>query len=100
MKKSLVLATLLAAAALAACGKKEEPVAAPAPAPVEAPAAAPAADASAPVDAAKAAADAAATAATGAQTLWMLLLLQPPTPLLLPSKARNDFRGFQLCWSV
>ena len=49
MKKSLVLATLIAAAALAACGKKEEPVAAPAPAPVEAPAAAaPASDAAAP----------------------------------------------------
>ena len=34
MKKSLLLATLIAAAALAACGKKEEP--APAPAPVAA----------------------------------------------------------------
>jgi len=33
MKKSLVLATLIAAAALAACGKKEEPAPAPAPAP-------------------------------------------------------------------
>ena len=36
MNKSLVLAALIAAASLAACGKKEEP----APAPVEAPAAA------------------------------------------------------------
>eukprot|EP01034_Spumella_vulgaris_P045175 gene45175-56254_t len=38
MKKSLVLATLIAAAALAACGKKEEPAPAPAPAPAAAPA--------------------------------------------------------------
>ena len=50
MTKSLLLATLLAAATLVACGKKEEP-AAPAAAPAPAPAAdasAPAADASAP----------------------------------------------------
>jgi flagellar basal body L-ring protein FlgH len=56
MKKSILLASLLAAVALTACGKKEEaaPVATPAPeasapasAPVEA-ASAPAADASAP----------------------------------------------------
>ena len=47
MKKSLLLATLLAAA-LVACGKKEAPAAAPAaPAPVEA-ASAPASDAAAP----------------------------------------------------
>ena len=44
MKNSLVLAALIAAAALAACGKKEEPAPAPAPAPVvvEVPAPAPA----------------------------------------------------------
>ena len=50
MNKSLVLAAIIAAAALAACGKKEE-APAPAPAPAadaSAPAAAPAADASAP----------------------------------------------------
>lgn len=57
MNKSLVLATIIAAAALSACGKKEE-VAAPAPAaapaaveasaPAAAEASAPAADASAP----------------------------------------------------
>ena len=46
MKKTLLLATLLAAAALVACGKKEAPAAAPA-APAEV-ASAPAADASAP----------------------------------------------------
>jgi hypothetical protein len=45
MNKSLVLAAIIAAAALSACGKKEE-AAAPA-APVAAPAAAPASDASA-----------------------------------------------------
>jgi hypothetical protein len=63
MNKSLVIAALMAAVALAACGKKEE--AAPAPA-VEAPApaAAPAADAAAP--AAAPAADAAAPAAAPA----------------------------------
>lgn len=68
MKKSLVLATVIAAAALAACGKKEEAPAAPAAPAVEAPApAAPAADAAAPAapaaDAAAPAADAAADAA-------------------------------------
>ena len=60
MNKSLVLATLVAAFALAACGKKEEapapapaPAAAPAPAPEPAPAAASAAGAaSAPASAA------------------------------------------------
>ena len=46
MKKTLLLATLLAASALVACGKKEAPAAAPA-APAEV-ASAPAADASAP----------------------------------------------------
>jgi hypothetical protein len=63
MNKSLLLATVIAAAALTACGKKEE-----APAPAPAPAAAPApAPASAPVAAASAApADAAASAAAGA----------------------------------
>ena len=60
MKNSLVLAALIAAAALAACGKKEEPAPAPAPAPVEAPAAAPAPAAE---PAAPAASDAAAPAA-------------------------------------
>jgi hypothetical protein len=55
MNKSLVLAAVIAAAALAACGKKEE---APAPVAAPAPAAAPAADASAP--AAAPAADASA----------------------------------------
>jgi hypothetical protein len=42
MKKSLLLASLVAAAALAACGKKPEPAPAPAPAPAAAPAPAPA----------------------------------------------------------
>ncbi|GAB3191459.1 hypothetical protein GCM10027292_29680 [Hydrogenophaga aquatica] len=65
MNKSLVIAALMAAVALAACGKKEEAAPAPAPA-VEAPApaAAPAADAAAP--AADAAAPAAAPAADAA----------------------------------
>ena len=36
MNKSLVLAALIAAASLAACGKKEEPAPAPAPAAAEA----------------------------------------------------------------
>jgi hypothetical protein len=64
MKKSLVLATLVAAAALSACGKKEEPAPAPAPAPAAAPAPAPAASAAA--DAASAAASGAAAAASSA----------------------------------
>jgi nitrous oxide reductase accessory protein NosL len=38
MNKSLLLASLIAVAALAACGKKEEAPVAPAPAPVAAPA--------------------------------------------------------------
>ncbi len=59
MNKSLVLAAIVAAFALAACGKKEAPAA---PAPVVAPA--PAADASAP--AAAPAADASAPAAAPA----------------------------------
>ena len=62
MNKSLVLATLVAAFALAACGKKAEvaaPAPAVAPAPVVAPAAAPMADAaSAPMGAASAVTDA------------------------------------------
>ena len=74
MKNSIVLAALVAAVALSACGKKEE-VAAPAPAPVTAPAAEQAAAAanqaasaaveaaSSAVDAASAAVDAAASAA-------------------------------------
>ena len=84
MNKSFVIASLIAAAALAACGKKEEPAPAPAPAPVEAPApvvvappaaepavAAPAAEAASAAmpqvgDADKAAADGAATAAASA----------------------------------
>jgi hypothetical protein len=78
MNKSFVIASLIAAAALAACGKKEEPAPAPAPAPVEAPAAvtpaepapapaaAPASEAAPAADAAKQAADQAATAATAA----------------------------------
>lgn len=45
MNKSLVLASLVAAVALAACGKKPEPT--PAPAPAAAPAPAPVADAAA-----------------------------------------------------
>ena len=61
MKKSLLLATLLAAA-LVACGKKEAP---PAPA-AEAPAAAPAPAAEAPAAAPAPAADAAAPAAAPA----------------------------------
>ena len=48
MNKSLVLAALIAAAALAACGKKEEPAPAPAPAPAAAPAPEAAKEASAP----------------------------------------------------
>jgi len=63
MKKSLVLASVIAAFALAACGKKEE-AAAPAAAPA-ASAAAPAADAAASA-AAAAAASAAAPAASAA----------------------------------
>ena len=43
MNKTLVLATLMAAVALAACGKKEEAAPAPAPVVAPAPAAAPAA---------------------------------------------------------
>jgi hypothetical protein len=68
MNKSILIAALIAAASLTACGKKEE--AAPAPAPAAAPAPAPmaaasAAPASAPADAAaSAAAGAAATAAS------------------------------------
>lgn len=65
MNKSLLLASLVAAVALSACGKKEEapapapaPAAAPAPAPAPAPAAA-ASDAAAPAAAASAAAPAA-----------------------------------------
>lgn len=61
MNKSLVLAALIAAAALAACGKKEE-----APAPVAAPAAAPAAAASEPAAPAAAASEQAAPAAAPA----------------------------------
>ena len=63
MNKSLVIATLIAAAALAACGKKEEPAPAPAPAPVAVEPAAPAAPAS---EAAAAATDAASAAAVDA----------------------------------
>ena len=59
----LVIATLIAAAALAACGKKEEPAPAPAPAPVAVEPAAPAAPAS---EAAAAATDAASAAAADA----------------------------------
>lgn len=74
MKNSLILATVIASAALVACGKKEEaPVAAPAAPAVEAPApaaeapAAPAAEAAAPAaEAAAPAADAAAPAAAPA----------------------------------
>jgi hypothetical protein len=55
MKKSLLLATLLAAAALVACGKKEAPAVEAAPAAPAAEASAPAADASAAAPAAEAA---------------------------------------------
>lgn len=63
MNKSLLVASLVAAVALSACGKKEEapapaPAAAPAPAPAPAPTAA-ASDAAAPAAAASAAAPAA-----------------------------------------
>ncbi|WP_092947081.1 hypothetical protein [Roseateles sp. YR242] len=51
MKKSILLASLLAAVALTACGKKEE---APAPAPVATPAPEASAPVMAPVDAASA----------------------------------------------
>jgi nitrous oxide reductase accessory protein NosL len=65
MKKSLLIASLLALA-LAACGKKEEAAPAPAEAPkAEAPAEAPKADAAAPAEAPKA--DAAAPAAAPAE---------------------------------
>ena len=47
MKKSLLMASLIAAMALAACGKKEEPAAAPAPVAAPASEAASAADAGA-----------------------------------------------------
>jgi hypothetical protein len=72
MNKSLLLATLIAAAALTACGKKEEapaPAPAAAPAPVAEAASAVAAAASGVADAAASAAtavDAAASAAAGA----------------------------------
>jgi hypothetical protein len=67
MKKTLVLASLLAAVALAACGKKEEVAPAAAPAPAVAPAAEAAAGAaSAAVGAATEAAKDAASAAAGA----------------------------------
>ncbi|CAN6484224.1 unnamed protein product [Victoria cruziana] len=72
MKKSILLASLLAAVALAACGKKEE---AAAPAPVAAPAPAASEAASAPVEAsAPAAADAASDAASNRQLVseWIL----------------------------
>jgi hypothetical protein len=62
MNKMLVLATLVAAVSLAACGKKEEPAPAPAPAPVAAPAPAPA---PAPEMAASTAASAPEMAASG-----------------------------------
>jgi len=62
MKKSILLASLVAAVALAACGKKEE-VAAPAPAPVVE-ASAPAMDASAPMMDASAPMEAASEAAS------------------------------------
>lgn len=66
MKNSLILATVIASAALVACGKKEEaPVAAPAAPAVEAPAPAPAAEAPA-APAAEAAAPAAEAAAPAA----------------------------------
>jgi hypothetical protein len=64
MNKSLLLATLISAATLTACGKKEE-APAPAPAPVAAPAPAPAPAPDAAASAAPAA-DAAASAAAGA----------------------------------
>jgi hypothetical protein len=65
MNKSLLLASLIAAAALTACGKKEE-APAPAPAPAAAPAPAPAPAPAAEASAAAAPADAAASAAAGA----------------------------------
>lgn len=58
MNKALLMASLVAAVALAACGKKEEPaaapapMAAPAPAPMAEPASAPASAAEAPASAA------------------------------------------------
>jgi hypothetical protein len=70
MKKTLILASLMAAVALAACGKKPE-VAAPAPAPVAAPAPAtpaPVAEAAAGAASAAAGAATAAGAAAGAAT--------------------------------
>ena len=71
MNKSLLLASLVAAVALAACGKKEEaPAPAPAPAAAPAPMPAPVAEAaSAAASAVAGAADAAASAVAGAATL-------------------------------
>lgn len=71
MNKSLVLAAIVAAAALAACGKTEAPAPAPTPAPAAAvtPAPAPAADAHASAaSAASAASDAGAAAGAAAAT--------------------------------
>ena len=73
MNKSLVIASLIAAAPLAACGKKEEPAPAPAPVAVE-PAAAPAAPAS---EAAAAATDAAAAATDAASAAGVAAQFQP-----------------------
>jgi hypothetical protein len=106
MNKSLVLAAVIAAAALSACGKKEE---APAPVVAPAPAAAPApAVAEAIKDAGAAGAAAAASAATGAasdvqpapQTL--LLLLLPSNSLYRRSKKATARWPFCLCgfWEV
>ena len=67
MNKSLVLAAIVAAVALAACGKKEEvPAPAPAVVVVPAPAEAPSAPAAPSAEAAVAAATGAASAAAGA----------------------------------
>ncbi|QRI92070.1 hypothetical protein JQN63_08630 [Delftia lacustris] len=109
MKNSLILATVIAAAALAACGKKEEaPAPAPAPA-VEAPA--PAAPAPAEAAPAAPAADAAAPqrpplTQLHLQRLLLKALLQTPPrrlPTLPPRKppssnpAFADGTGLGLC---
>jgi predicted small lipoprotein YifL len=72
MKKSLLLASLVAAVALAACGKKPE----------EAPAAAPAAPAAAPMaDAAASSAADAASSAMAAASSAVDVITRPKLPL-------------------
>ena len=78
MKKSLLLASLVAAVALAACGKKEEAAPAPAPAPAATTPAPMASEPAAAASAANSAADAAASAAAGAATPWTITSVPSP----------------------